>query len=700
MRLFIIFLGCVGFAAIPRLITPAGFPRLTTPTAIPRPITPAARLAAAPREASTSPGVQSAMDYFTTQSRSFAASCTQLRKTLETPVPSPAFARQQLIDCRCQYKKIEAFLEYFFRSSSTIYNRPPKFEAEEPDMEYQSPIGLQVIESLLYETHPDQKNLLDQAKAIESSASDLPALLYGFKASDQQLLESLRLELIRIIALDITGYEAPLLKTGIRESRAALEALSQSLQPYMQEDRLHNPQEDRLHITQEDRLHNPQDARHGNSPADSLQYFLHKTISLLKDDQPFDTFDRLSFLKDAALPLQRQLNGFIREKGLELNTSKALNYAAGDIFSFDAILPAPGALPTTSEASAGTTTASGPASSLIILGNQLFSDPSLSTDNKKSCASCHDPKRSFTDGLPSSLAFDGHNHLDRNAPTLLYSGFQYNQFWDGRARTLEDQIRAVLNDAKEINADTASLTKHGGIEKTITALAAYVRSLHPMNSRFDQYLRGKTTLTEREKAGANLFMGKAQCATCHFIPLFNGLIPPYYTQTEFEVLGTTQTDNFSTTLTGTQTSKAAQSPATQTCKTARSPVTQTSKAAQSPVTQTSSIAKTSLQLSPDQGRYKIYPFPFYKGAFKTPTVRNSAQTGPYMHNGAFHSLETVLDFYNKGGGAGLGLNVPDQTLSPMPLHLSTQEMNNIILFIHTLTDSLNSGLNVDITYTK
>ena len=325
------------------------------------------------------------MDYFTTQSRTFAASCTELRKTLETPKPSLPRARQQLIDCRCQYKKIEAFLEYFFRSSSTIYNRPPKFEAEEPDMEYQSPIGLQVIESLLYDNHPDHKSLLDQAKAVESSASDLPALLYDFKATDHQLLESLRLELIRIIALDITGYEAPLLKTGIRESRAALEAFSISLQPYLQAPIQNN----------------------GLSHTDSLQYFLNKTIALLKNNDSFDTFDRLGFLKDAALPLQRQLNAFIREKGLELNTNKALNYAAGDIFSPDAILPAPGPAsqpnsqpvntPTTAAAAAqspsstqppvvtqSTTSsqppvaATGTTLSLISLGRQLFSDSSRS----------------------------------------------------------------------------------------------------------------------------------------------------------------------------------------------------------------------------------------------------------------------------------------------------------------------------------
>jgi cytochrome c peroxidase len=96
------------------------------------------------------------------------------------------------------------------------------------------------------------------------------------------------------------------------------------------------------------------------------------------------------------------------------------------------------------------------------------------------------------------------------------------------------------------------------------------------------------------------------------------------------------------------------------------------------------------QLSTDAGRYKVYPFPFFKGAFKTPTVRNAALTYPYMHNGAIRDLKKLMEFYNKGGGAGLGLRVPDQTLSPTPLHLSPGEIDDIILFIHTLTDTLTS----------
>lgn len=566
MRALTIILAILGFIAIPRMI--------------PEPIR----------------GVPNAVEHFTTEAKTFAATTTALRKTLEGPI-NITLARQRLIECRAQYKQIESFLEYFFRSSATIYNKPPKFEAEEPDMEYQSPIGLQVIESLLYEKHIDKKDLLEQAKAVESAAVDLPALLYEFKATDRQLLESLRLELIRIIALDITGYEAPMVKSGIKEANTALRSIRIQLQPY--------------------------------SPNDTLEALLTKALNTTAENKNFDDFDRLSFLKNIALPLQRQLSLLIKQKGLEYSTNPALNYEADDLFSPDALTPM---LPKATDEQ-------------IALGKKLFFDPTLSTNRTKSCASCHNPQKAFTDGLPKSLAFDGHHSLPRNAPTLLYSGFQYRQFWDGRAATLETQINTVLHDPNEMNADTTAIVKKGGTKNIVRALAAYVRSLHPMNSPFDRWLRGPDSLlSQQAKRGANLFLGKAQCATCHFMPLFNGLIPPYYAGTEFEVLGTTTTDHLN-----------------------------------------------KPTLSKDSGRYNVYPFPFYKGAFKTPTVRNSASTAPYMHNGAFNNLEKLMDFYNKGGGAGLGLNVPNQTLAATPLHLSKTEMQDIIVFIHTLTDDLNTN---------
>jgi cytochrome c peroxidase len=348
---------------------------------------------------------------------------------------------------------------------------------------------------------------------------------------------------------------------------------------------------------------------------------------MARGPRAFNAFDRLAFLREAALPLQRQLGLFIKEKGLELNTNKVLNYEAADLFSPGAIIAErfPG----------GRTTGDKEQEQL---GKRLFSDPSLSGNGQRSCATCHQPTKMFTDRLPVPVAFDGHHLLDRNSPTLVYSGFQFSQFWDGRVRGLEDQIRTVLQEPREMNADTAGLLKKTGLGTgpIVAAIAAYVRSLHPLNSAFDRFIRGDSgALTIRERSGANLFMGKAQCATCHFIPLFNGLVPPDYASTEFEVLGTTRTDRWE-----------------------------------------------HAELSKDAGRYALYPFPFYKGAFKTPTVRNAALTYPYMHNGGFRNLKKVMEFYNKGGGAGLGLRVPDQTLSPRPLHLSTGEIDDIILFIH------------------
>jgi len=556
MRIFLLCCVCLGLMAASRLVGPRG----------------------------RSPGAEGAVEYFRKEAVIFAGACTGLRKAAEGPADVEEL-RQRLALARLRYKRIESFLEYFFRSSATIYNRPPKFEAEDGGMEYQEPVGMQLMESLLYAKTLDRRALLEQAKAVESSAVDLPALLYGLKSTDRQVLESLRIELIRVMALDVTGYEAPLLKSGIGESRAAMEALEVQLGPYL-------------------------DGKRG----DSVRLFLRRTAEMLQGG--FDVFDRVRFLREAMLPLQRQLGLFIRERGLELNTTKLLNYSAEDIFSRNAFLIGQEDI------------------ELENRGRRLFFDSSLSGNGRKACASCHNPAKAFTDGLRVSVGLDGHQLLDRNAPTLLYAGYQFSQFWDGRVKSLEEQIRTVLPNPREMGATVVR-------EEDVKAIAAYVRSLRPMNSAFDLFLRGTGELSPGARRGANLFMGKAQCATCHFIPLFNGLIPPDYAVTEFEVLGTTADDDFG-----------------------------------------------HLQLSPDSGRYGPYPLPFFRGAFKTPTVRNAALTAPYMHNGGFRSLETVIQFYNNGGGAGMGLKVPGQTLSADSLRLSHAEINDIVLFIHTLTDSL------------
>lgn len=571
-------------------------------------------------------GVQNCTNHFRTDAKVFAAQVKEMRAAMEHLNPadtmSVAHAKQKLKDSRLAYKRIAFFLDYFFFTSSRIYNRPPKTEIEEPHLEYSEPAGLQYIEALLFDD-PDRNKaeMVRQCRFLEAAADDLPALLYNFKATDAQILESIRIELIRIISLSITGYDAPLLKSGLDEALVSLQVMNDVLEPYMKRS-------------------------NDNTVWRSI---VSCEVDLVKTTD-FDHFDRLYFLTHYALPLQEKLGRMIRGMGLEINEKGILNYNAKNIFS-------PG---TFDQAAFGATSNSDP--SLAELGKKLFFETRLSSNNTRSCASCHNPALHFTDGLPKSTGIHPGQAVRRNAPSLLYGSFQHAQFWDGRARTLEEQIRTVIHDTLEMNGKPAEtiqrlagekyyrslIRKTGANRKSLNdtiiykAIAAFVRTLQPFNSDFDRYVAGdKTALTDNQVNGFNLFMGKAQCGTCHFAPLFNGLIPPTYALTEFEILGTTASDDW-------QHARA----------------------------------------DSDEGRFEVRPTPYFRGAFKTPTVRNAAVTAPYMHNGAFATLEKVMEFYDKGGGAGLGLNVPDQTLSPMPLNMTDQEKSDIIAFLKALTDHL------------
>ena len=152
-------------------------------------------------------------------------------------------------------------------------------------------------------------------------------------------------------------------------------------------------------------------------------------------------------------------------------------------------------------------------------------------------------------------------------------------------------------------------------------------------------------LTAEVKKGFNLFMGKANCGTCHFAPNFSGLVPPLFDESESEVLGVR-------------------------------------------------INADSLILDDDLGRYASgipsYEAEFYKHSFKTLSVRNVKFSAPYFHNGGFTSLREVMDFYNNGGGAGRGLDVPYQTLSADSLNLNEDEINAIISFMEALSDTSNT----------
>lgn len=157
-------------------------------------------------------------------------------------------------------------------------------------------------------------------------------------------------------------------------------------------------------------------------------------------------------------------------------------------------------------------------------------------------------------------------------------------------------------------------------------------------SPFDDAMNDRTPIGTDVKKGFNIYMSKAQCATCHFIPHTNGVKPPY-TESEFEVLGIPADTLFT-------------------------------------------------KQSPDEGRYNIFPEKEMLFAFRTGTVRNAEHTGPFMHNGVFTTLEQVIDFYDAGGGIGNGLDIPNQTLSSDSLHLSKDEKTMLIAFVKSLNEKI------------
>lgn len=300
----------------------------------------------------------------------------------------------------------------------------------------------------------------------------------------------------------------------------------------------------------------------------------------------------------------------------------------------------------------------------IKLGNILFYDPILSSNNKRACSSCHNPDLAFTDTLAKSLALDFNGNLDRNTPTIINSIFTDAFFYDKRSKTLPEQIHQVILSKKEFgtNVDTIvykinKSSEYLDLFKNIygkneinahmitDALSAFVAAQTFVNSDFDKYMRHDSNfLNNSAKQGFNLFLGKGNCATCHYPPTFSGLQPPYFKNTESHNLGVPVTNYFD---------------------------------------DQTNIADN------DLGIFQITKNKSEKGFFKTSTVRNSAHTFPYMHNGVYKNLTEVMTFYNVGGGIGLDLESTTQSLNPQALQLAPDEKDDIIAFINALSDIKN-----------
>ncbi len=296
------------------------------------------------------------------------------------------------------------------------------------------------------------------------------------------------------------------------------------------------------------------------------------------------------------------------------------------------------------------------------IGKLLFYDPILSGNNKRSCASCHKPTEYFTDTTQATaFEFDQQHHLARNAPTLINSVFNHLVMQDGKHISLQAQARDVITNPIEMNSEEKELVKkvmsckeykdafkkflkYTPEEKDVTlshiasALTVYYADFSNYYSPFDDAMNQQKPLTAETKHGFNIFMSKAQCGTCHFVPHFNGIKPPYISS-EFEVLGVPGDTSFK-------------------------------------------------ELSKDKGRFDVNPEKEMMNAFRTGTIRNTPFTKPYMHNGVFNTLEEVIDLYDAGGGVGRKLQVGNQTLAADSLKLSREEKAHLVAFIHSLNENI------------
>ena len=248
----------------------------------------------------------------------------------------------------------------------------------------------------------------------------------------------------------------------------------------------------------------------------------------------------------------------------------------------------------------------------VELGKMLFFDKRLAKDGKMSCETCHLPEKGWTDAKAISTRADGKPNT-RHSPTLYNVGFQDSWYWDGRAATLEAQIKAAWNGqmATDPMAQEAVAMKLNGIDgyktafqsamggeatpdRIVQALATFVRTLRAENTPWDKYEKGdKTAVTDEVRAGFEVFRA-TECGLCH--------TPPLYTDKGFHNIGIGMTN-----------------------------------------------------ATPDLGRGKILAdkqdpsAESMNGAFKTPTLRAVAESGPYFHDGSGKTLEQAVDVLLKGG---------------------------------------------------
>lgn len=539
--------------------------------------------------------------------------------------------QQTLRNTRNSFKEVEFFIAYYYPEfTKTHLNAAPLFHIEAAGTSAYTlpPEGLQVLDELIFsdEANEQKEEISTITNFLYNSYANfyLSTLNNGLSSGNNKTLP-LRIELIRIYSLGVTGFDTPGSLNISEEAAHALKGMSEYIND---------------------------EAYFKNFKTEKANLIIQQAITYLGKNTDFETFDRIEFYKEFVQPLYEELGSWDGSPD-DLKNFSGWNVSNKDFFKTDFFDPYFYTILEPSEDS----------EELKKLGEKIFYDQSFSANEAMSCASCHLPENAYTDLKQKSASNVEGKTVLRNSPSLYNAVFAKRFFYDMRAFYLEQQAEHVIYNQDEFNTDYQKIVqklngnkeykkefkkvfKDGKINKQdfSKALSSFVASLYSFESDFDRFMRNEKEISEDAKKGYNLFMGKANCATCHFAPHFSGLVPPFFNENESEVLGVTKKP----------------------------------------------ISNLPIELDGDRGRInsnvKKENSWIYENSFKTMTVRNIALTKPYFHNGAFNTLEEVIDFYNEGGGEGLGLPMKNQTLPADKLDLTEIEKKQLISFLNTLTD--------------
>lgn len=287
----------------------------------------------------------------------------------------------------------------------------------------------------------------------------------------------------------------------------------------------------------------------------------------------------------------------------------------------------------------------------VALGRRLFFDMSLSIDKSVSCAMCHDPEHGFAFAGNVSTGVGGKKGT-RNSPTIINAAYNTTQFWDGRENTLEKQAEGPVQNPVEMAHSLAGVVAlltndptyvtaferaYGAgpvtFDEVEKSIAAYERTIVGGDSPFDRWHFGgdQHAVNQSVKRGYEIFrrVDKGNCASCHTIAEHFAL----FTDNEFHNIGVGVRNGVPT----------------------------------------------------DLGRYEVTHDERDRGAFKTPSLRNIAETAPYMHDGSLDTLEEVIDFHAAGGNANPWLDSKIRKL-----HLTTREKADLVAFLKSLSGEFSS----------